>query len=86
MCTSWRRSQAPERLGCAEICPYWRHVLLTHRLLVHACLGCAGDALFFYSMTPDTALDKHSLHGGCPVLKGTKWSATKWMRVAEYKV
>ncbi|KAG7026717.1 putative prolyl 4-hydroxylase 10 [Cucurbita argyrosperma subsp. argyrosperma] len=44
-----------------------------------------GDALLFWSMKPDASLDPSSLHGGCPVIKGNKWSATKWMRVEEYK-
>lgn len=45
-----------------------------------------GDALLFWSMTPDATLDPSSLHAGCPVIKGNKWSSTKWMRVHEYKV
>ncbi|KAF7809616.1 putative prolyl 4-hydroxylase 10 [Senna tora] len=45
-----------------------------------------GDALLFWSMKPDATLDPSSLHGGCPVIKGNKWSSTKWMRVSEYKV
>jgi len=40
----------------------------------------AGDALLFWSMHPDGSKDKHSLHGGCPVVKGVKWTATKWIR------
>ncbi|XP_028060002.1 probable prolyl 4-hydroxylase 3 [Camellia sinensis] len=43
-----------------------------------------GDALLFWSMRPDATLDPSSLHGGCPVIKGNKWSATKWMHVEEY--
>ncbi|CAN4109802.1 unnamed protein product [Withania somnifera] len=43
-----------------------------------------GDALLFWSMKPDATLDPSSLHGGCPVIKGNKWSSTKWMRVHEY--
>jgi prolyl 4-hydroxylase len=39
-----------------------------------------GDALLFWSMHPDGSKDKHSLHGGCPVVKGTKWTMTKWIR------
>lgn len=39
----------------------------------------AGDALLFWSMDPDGTLDRHSLHGGCPVLNGTKWTMTKWI-------
>ncbi|XP_073143756.1 probable prolyl 4-hydroxylase 3 [Henckelia pumila] len=45
-----------------------------------------GDALLFWSMRPDATLDPSSLHGGCPVIKGNKWSSTKWMHVDEYKV
>ncbi|XP_022855457.1 probable prolyl 4-hydroxylase 3 isoform X1 [Olea europaea var. sylvestris] len=45
-----------------------------------------GDALLFWSMRPDATLDPSSLHGGCPVIRGNKWSSTKWMRVGEYSV
>ncbi|KAJ9564661.1 hypothetical protein OSB04_000627 [Centaurea solstitialis] len=45
-----------------------------------------GDALLFWSMKPDASLDPSSLHGGCPVIKGNKWSSTKWIHVDEYKV
>ncbi|PSS17974.1 Prolyl 4-hydroxylase [Actinidia chinensis var. chinensis] len=45
-----------------------------------------GDALVFWSMRPDATLDPSSLHGGCPVIKGNKWSSTKWLHVEEYKV
>ncbi|KAK9270366.1 hypothetical protein L1049_025945 [Liquidambar formosana] len=45
-----------------------------------------GDALLFWSMRPDATLDPSSLHGGCPVIRGNKWSSTKWMHVDEYKV
>ncbi|XP_071739136.1 uncharacterized protein [Rutidosis leptorrhynchoides] len=44
-----------------------------------------GDALLFWSMKPDATPDPSSLHGGCPVIKGNKWSSTKWIRVNEYK-
>lgn len=44
-----------------------------------------GDALLFWSMRPDATLDPLSLHGGCPVIKGNKWSSTKWLHVHEYK-
>ncbi|PKU63530.1 prolyl 4-hydroxylase [Dendrobium catenatum] len=39
-----------------------------------------GDAVLFWSMGLNGESDHNSLHGGCPVLKGEKWSATKWMR------
>ncbi|XP_019054349.1 PREDICTED: probable prolyl 4-hydroxylase 3 [Nelumbo nucifera] len=45
-----------------------------------------GDAILFWSMKPDATLDPLSLHGACPVIKGTKWSCAKWMHVNEYKV
>ncbi|KAK9135825.1 hypothetical protein Syun_015155 [Stephania yunnanensis] len=45
-----------------------------------------GDALLFWSMRPDATLDPSSLHGGCPVIKGNKWSSTKWLHVSEYKI
>ncbi|XP_077231250.1 putative prolyl 4-hydroxylase 3 [Tasmannia lanceolata] len=45
-----------------------------------------GDALLFWSMRPDASLDPLSLHGGCPVISGNKWSSTKWLHVNEYKV
>ncbi|KAG5530138.1 hypothetical protein RHGRI_030492 [Rhododendron griersonianum] len=44
-----------------------------------------GDALLFWSMKPDGTLDSSSLHGACPVIKGNKWSSTKWLHVGEYK-
>ena len=33
-----------------------------------------GDAVMFYLQQPSGELDRTSLHGGCPVLSGTKWS------------
>ncbi|KAL4632543.1 hypothetical protein ACB092_04G058700 [Castanea dentata] len=39
-----------------------------------------GDAVLFWSMGLDGQSDINSIHGGCEVLSGEKWSATKWMR------
>ncbi|CAA0806783.1 Probable prolyl 4-hydroxylase 9 [Striga hermonthica] len=39
-----------------------------------------GDGLLFYSVFPNLTIDKTSLHGSCPVVKGQKWVATKWIR------
>ncbi|KAL3507179.1 hypothetical protein ACH5RR_032561, partial [Cinchona calisaya] len=39
-----------------------------------------GDAVLFWSMGLDGESDPSSIHGGCEVLFGEKWSATKWMR------
>ena len=39
-----------------------------------------GDALLFWSTSLEGWEDDKSLHGGCPVTRGEKWTATKWMR------
>ncbi|CAM6026275.1 unnamed protein product [Sphagnum balticum] len=39
-----------------------------------------GDAILFWSVKLDGSKDPSSLHGGCKVLVGEKWSSTKWMR------
>ncbi|XP_061341903.1 probable prolyl 4-hydroxylase 9 [Gastrolobium bilobum] len=39
-----------------------------------------GDGLLFYSLFPNGTIDPASLHGSCPVIKGEKWVATKWIR------
>ncbi|KAK6125287.1 hypothetical protein DH2020_040976 [Rehmannia glutinosa] len=52
-----------------------------------------GDGLLFYSLFPNGTIDpvsgsavslclpgNTSLHGSCPVIKGEKWVATKWIR------
>ncbi|XP_057816020.1 prolyl 4-hydroxylase 1 isoform X2 [Cryptomeria japonica] len=39
-----------------------------------------GDAILFWSMGLDGSVDPKSIHGGCEVSGGVKWSATKWMR------
>ncbi|OWY96384.1 hypothetical protein PHMEG_00033357 [Phytophthora megakarya] len=38
-----------------------------------------GGAVLFYSQKPNGELDPKSLHGGCPVLEGTKWGANLWV-------
>ncbi|XP_051140568.1 probable prolyl 4-hydroxylase 9 [Andrographis paniculata] len=40
-----------------------------------------GDGLLFYSLFPNGTLDPTSLHGSCPVIRGQKWVATKWIGV-----
>ncbi|KAK4266542.1 hypothetical protein QN277_027442 [Acacia crassicarpa] len=39
-----------------------------------------GNAVLFWSMGLDGQSSPSSVHGGCEVLSGEKWSATKWMR------
>ncbi|CAI9771027.1 unnamed protein product [Fraxinus pennsylvanica] len=43
-----------------------------------------GDALLFFSLFPDAVPDPTSLHAGCPVIEGEKWSATKWIHVNSF--
>ena len=38
-----------------------------------------GKIILFYSMKPDGSFSDESLHGGCPVVNGTKWAANKWV-------
>jgi len=38
-----------------------------------------AEAILFYSQFPDGRVDRLSLHGGCPVLEGTKWAANLWV-------
>ncbi|OMO63329.1 Oxoglutarate/iron-dependent dioxygenase [Corchorus olitorius] len=42
-----------------------------------------GDGLLFYSLLLNGTIDRTSLHGSCPVIKGEKWVATKWIRDQE---
>ncbi|CAN1144430.1 Probable prolyl 4-hydroxylase 4 [Linum perenne] len=43
-----------------------------------------GDALLFFSLHPTAVPDTNSLHAGCPVIEGEKWSATKWIHVKSF--
>ncbi|KAK9906519.1 hypothetical protein WJX75_003296 [Coccomyxa subellipsoidea] len=43
-----------------------------------------GDALLFYSLTPTGQQDIYSMHQGCPVVQGVKWTATKWIDTAPF--
>jgi len=45
-----------------------------------------GDAILFHSIQPSGALERKSMHTACPVVKGTKWSAAKWIHVGRYAV
>lgn len=43
-----------------------------------------GSALYFAYNNSKNQVDPLTLHGGCPVLRGEKWIATKWMRQKAY--
>eukprot|EP00435_Cladocopium_sp_Y103_P038240 s103_g10.t1 len=38
-----------------------------------------GRIIIFYSLHPSGEADEYSLHAGCEVKQGTKWSANKWI-------
>ncbi|CAK9001311.1 unnamed protein product [Durusdinium trenchii] len=38
-----------------------------------------GRIIIFYSQHPSAEADEYSLHGGCQVKRGVKWSANKWI-------
>jgi prolyl 4-hydroxylase len=44
-----------------------------------------GSALYFAYTNSKNQVDPLTLHGGCPVLSGEKWIATKWVRQNQYK-
>ncbi|XP_043708773.1 probable prolyl 4-hydroxylase 4 [Telopea speciosissima] len=44
-----------------------------------------GNALLFFSLLPNAIPDQSSLHAGCPVIEGEKWSATKWIHVDSFE-
>ena len=39
-----------------------------------------GSALLFWNRTPDGVLDPLVLHSSVPVVRGRKWSITRWIR------
>jgi len=43
-----------------------------------------GSAILFWDFMPENSPDILSLHGGLPVLKGTKWALTKWLHHNAY--
>ena len=48
--------------------------------------GRAGQALVFHSLFPDSKTqDQHSMHTGCPVLRGIKWTGTVWIHTAPFR-
>lgn len=45
-----------------------------------------GDALLFWSIKPDGhTLDVASMHTGCPIIRGVKWTATKWIHSKPFR-
>jgi prolyl 4-hydroxylase len=43
-----------------------------------------GDILCFWNLDADGTVNHGSMHGGCPVLKGEKWSAPIWIHQSPF--
>eukprot|EP01125_Pyxidicula_operculata_P002344 TRINITY_DN1222_c0_g1_i2.p2 TRINITY_DN1222_c0_g1~~TRINITY_DN1222_c0_g1_i2.p2 ORF type:complete len:225 (-),score=41.02 TRINITY_DN1222_c0_g1_i2:1186-1860(-) len=43
-----------------------------------------GNAVLFWDMLPEGKEDPMTLHGGRPVIKGTKWCMTRWIRQKKF--
>lgn len=74
--SEWLDESLPDRFGPFSNCARG-HVAVKPR---------KGDALLFYSMKPTGDLDPASLHTGCPVLEGTKWTATVWIHSKPFRI
>ncbi|BFF91253.1 prolyl 4-hydroxylase subunit alpha-1-like [Drosophila madeirensis] len=48
-----------------------------------SCTPKKGSAVVFHNMNSTYQGEMRSTHGGCPVLVGSKWAATKWIYGAE---
>jgi prolyl 4-hydroxylase len=46
----------------------------------------AGDAIMFSNIHSNGRINKDSDHAGLPVLKGSKWIATRWIRVNPFDI
>ncbi|APD13343.1 hypothetical protein RO07_25210 [Pandoraea pulmonicola] len=44
-----------------------------------------GSGIFFAYPDPKTHRSKRTFHGGSPVIKGSKWVATKWLRIGKFE-
>ena len=67
------------------ICPApQRPLRLSLVLQVLAAKPKQGNAVLFHSIKPTGELERLSLHTACPVIKGVKWSAPKWVHVGHY--
>jgi hypothetical protein len=63
---------------------------------MHQACMVSFSIYYCYFVLPDASMGFHSredkltkknlgISGGCPVIKGNKWSSTKWIRVSEYR-
>ncbi|VVA96717.1 unnamed protein product [Arabis nemorensis] len=74
----------PAAKGNISEVPWWNELSKCGKGL--SVLPKKRDALFSWNMRPGASLDSLSLHGGCPVVKGDKWSSKKCFHVHAFKV
>lgn len=43
-----------------------------------------GSAVLFHNIRTDGRIEERSKHSACPVVRGEKWSAPKWIRVGHF--
>ena len=74
---------------CVCVCAGRARACTTHthpHTHTHTQTHAQGDALLFWSIKPDgKTMDTASMHTGCPVLKGVKWTATKWIHARPFR-
>lgn len=74
--SAWLTPELGERMGPFSDCAK-NHVAFKPK---------KGDALMFWSMLPDgKGQDEAAKHTGCPVIKGIKWTSTKWLHDVPYR-
>eukprot|EP00877_Chromochloris_zofingiensis_P008230 jgi/Chrzof1/3660/Cz13g04040.t1 len=74
--SEWAHASQQQRLGPVSKCAAG-HVAFKPK---------KGDALLFFSIKPDGRTeDYHAMHTGCPVIKGVKWTATKWIHARPFR-
>ncbi|KAK9842565.1 hypothetical protein WJX81_006326 [Elliptochloris bilobata] len=73
--SAWLHPAAAHKSGPFSECARG-HVAVRPRL---------GDALLFFNLLADGQQDQRSMHAGCPVLDGIKWTATKWIHAAPFR-
>jgi prolyl 4-hydroxylase len=74
--SEWLHESLSERMGPFSKCAQG-HVAVPAR---------KGDALLFFSLKPDGMQEGTSLHTGCPVLKGVKWTGTVWIHTKPFRL
>jgi prolyl 4-hydroxylase len=73
--SEWADPSMPQRMGPVSSCAEG----------IVAVKPKKGDALLFYSAKPDGSHDEASLHTGCPVISGIKWTATFWIHSGPFR-